>query len=460
MEAAVNYKLYDDELNIKNEGEAKATLDEQYLTLTVMFGEPMLFSYADIIGISDYDYKVDLFLTSKEKLNLWGLGYQYEDFLFQLYKLRNELMLKYLLMEESLIQAGFEGQYTKLDPNGQTKQTENCEIRLYETALVVLPQKSEPIRLPYCYLTNINKQDYKLIIANELLEKIELTKLGQNFDPLAKALSNAINKMILRTQQNIKELIPEATPITINKLASMMKDGRAAKRKEIEQLSPDFWRRLIKKIDDAGITIEYEFLNSLAAKDQVCVGIKRGVMGDLTGTYIWMLFPLLNPGTNKLSNIIALEAFNTREETSENKEPPTERIDSKIEEETNQPQDEEQEPATTGATYFFRETGSEEYSQNKDENLTRNLDSFLKNINLSMIEINFRREPIYLTEKQLDSTEYTQYRFAIAKIPSLKTLREQFVGRVIHASQKQWKTNVTSLLNINAKSLDDKEKMK
>jgi hypothetical protein len=77
-----------------------------------------------------------------------------------------------------------------------------------------------------------------------------------------------------------------------------------------------------------------------------------------------------------------------------------------------------------------------------------------------MIEINFRREPIYLTEKQLDSTEYTQYRFAIAKIPSLKTLREQFVGRVIHASQKQWKTNVTSLLNINAKSLDDKEKMK
>ena len=104
-----------------------------------------------------------------------------------------------------------------------------------------------------------------------------------------------------------------------------MKDGRAAKRKEIEQLSPDFWRRLIKKIDEAGITTEYEFLNSLAAKDQVCVGIKRGLMGDLTGTYIWMLFPLLNPGTNRLSNTIALEAFNTQEDTEENKEPPTER---------------------------------------------------------------------------------------------------------------------------------------
>ena len=255
----------------------------------------MLFAYTDIVGISDYDYKVDLFLTSKEKLNLWGLGYQYEDFLFQLYKLRNELMLKYLLMEESLLQAGFEAQYTQLDPNGQTNQTGNCEIRLYDTALVVLPQKSEPIRLPYCYITNVNKQDYKLTITNEFLEKTELTRLGQNFDPLAKALSDAINKMILRTQQNIKELIPEATPITINKLATLMKDGRAAKRKEIEQQSPDFWRRLTKKIDEAGITTEYEFLNSLAAKDQVCVGIKRGLMGDLTGTYIWMLFPTPQP---------------------------------------------------------------------------------------------------------------------------------------------------------------------
>ncbi len=458
MEIAVNYKLYDNDSNIKNEGEARATLDKQYLTLTVMFGEPMLIAYTDIIGISDYDYKVDLFLTSKEKLNLWGLGFQYEDFLFQLYKLRNELMLKYLLMEESLLQAGFQAQYTKLDPNGQTNQTGNCEIRLYETALLVLPQKSEPIRLPYCYITDVTKQDYKLTITNEFLEKTELTRLGQNFDPLAKGLSDAINRMFLRTQQSIKELIPEATPITINKLATLMKDGRAAKRKEIEQQSPDFWRRLTKKIDAAGIFAEYDFLNSLAVKDQVCVGIKRGLMGALTGTYIWMLFPLLNPGTNRLSNIIALEGFNTKEDAEESKEPPPEKNDTEIEEETSQNQDEEQKSATSGATYFFREIGREEYSQTKDEDLTKELDNFIKNINRSMIEINFRREPIYLTEKQLDSTENIQYRFAIAKIASLRTLRDQFVGRVIHSSQKQWKTDVTSLLTFNAHSLDNKEK--
>ena len=91
MEFELNYKLFGNESNLKNEGEAKAALDEKYLTLTVMFGEPMLFMYTDIVKISDYDYKIDLSLTSNETLNLWGLGYQYEDFLFQLFKLRNEL---------------------------------------------------------------------------------------------------------------------------------------------------------------------------------------------------------------------------------------------------------------------------------------------------------------------------------------------------------------------------------
>ena len=448
MEFALNYKLYDNESNLRNEGEARATLDEKYLTLTVMFGEPILLAYTDIAGISDQDYKIDLFLTSKERLNLWGLGYQYEDFLFQLYKLRNELMLKYLLMEEAPIQAGFEAQYTKLDSNGQVTQKGKCEIRFYESALLVLPQKNEPIRLPYCYISSISKQDYKLTITDEFSEKVELDRIGQNFDPVAKALSDALNKMISRTQQNIKELIPEATPLAISKIASLMKDGRAAKRKEIEQLSSDFWRRLTKKMDGSGIITEYEFLNSLSAQGEVCVGIKRGLMGNLTGTYTWLLFPLVDGATKRFCNAIALEAFNNGANG--------EQSDSEAEE-TNQNQEDEK-PATTGATYFFRAIGRKEYSQTKDEDLTKELDSFIKNINRSMIEINFRREPIYLTENQLESTEYMQYRFAITKIPPLKTLRDLFVGRVIHGSQEQWKADVTSLLAFNTKSIDDNEK--
>jgi hypothetical protein len=439
LEVAVNYKLSDANSNVKSEGEAKAVLNEKYLTLIVAFGEPMLFSYADMIEIYSYNYKIDLFFASKEKLNLGGLGYQYEDFLFHLFKLRNELLLKYLLMEESLLQAGFEAQFIRLGSNGQMTQTGNCEIRLYDTALVVLPQKGEPIRLPYCYISQVNKTDYKLTVASEFGEKMEFSMLGEKFDPLGKALSEAYNKMMLRTQENIKELVPDADPTTVHKLASLMKDGRASKRKDIEQLSPDFWHRLTKRIEKAGISIEYEFLNSRTSRDQVCVGLKRGLMGDLTGFYTWLLVPLRDSGSGRLSNTIALEAF-TIQNSSQGKE--------------------EQTSATAGATYFFRVIGRKEYTQAKDEDLIRELENFTKNINRYMIDINFRREPIYISEDQLENTKYIQYRFAIAKMPSLRILRSLFIGRVIHSSPDRWKNDVTSLLVFNAKSLDDTEKWK
>jgi hypothetical protein len=39
-------------------------------------------------------------------------------------------------------------------------------------------------------------------------------------------------------------------------------------------------------------------------------------------------------------------------------------------------------------------------------------------------------------------------------------LRNQFIGRVVHSSFDQWKSDVTSLLDFNAKSEDDSAKWK
>jgi hypothetical protein len=42
----------------------------------------------------------------------------------------------------------------------------------------------------------------------------------------------------------------------------------------------------------------------------------------------------------------------------------------------------------------------------------------------------------------------------------LKILRNQFIGRVIHSSFDQWKKDVNSLLDFNAKNKDDSAKWK
>jgi hypothetical protein len=453
MEAEANYKLTDEQSNVKSEGQAKAILDENYLTLMVTFGEPMLFAYTDIINISEGDYKINLHLSSKEKLNLAGLGYEYENFLRELFRLRNELLLRYMLMEESLVKAGFEGQFAWFDAKGQLNQTGECEIRLYETALVILPQKAEPIRVPFCYITQTSKADYKLVVADEFGEKYEFFMLGEKFDALARELSNALNKLMVRSQQTLKELDLGAHPVFVSKLAALMKDGRAAKRKDIEQLLPNLWRKLTKSIAEAGLSEEYGFLEAKAQKEQICVGVKRGLMGDLTGSYVWLLIPLLNL-SGKLENAVALEAFTTGQAKAE-----AEPENASVEENTDAQDVAEPEVSAGGkATYFFKLLGRSDYAKASAEEVAARIDGFTKNINRCMVDINFRREPIYLSEDKLDSPKYVQYRYAVAKLPSLKTLRRQFIGRVVHSTFDQWKQDVTDLLDFNAHSQDDSQK--
>jgi hypothetical protein len=75
-----------------------------------------------------------------------------------------------------------------------------------------------------------------------------------------------------------------------------------------------------------------------------------------------------------------------------------------------------------------------------------------------MIDINFRREPIYLTDDALGDPKYARYRFAVLKLPSLRTLRDLFIGRVIHSSIEQWKQDVTELLKFNVCTMEDSAK--
>lgn len=464
MESEAYYSLKDQQLNVKSEGQTKAILDDKNLSLVTDFGESKLFSYINMVQIFEGDYQINILLNSKESLILSRLGYDYEDFLFKLFRFRNEILMQYLLMDEALIKAGFEAQFVWVDASGEKRDPAACEARLYETALVILPQKGSLLRVPYSYITEVLTKDYRLEIVTEFGERLELSMLGEKFDQLVKELSDASNKLMLRSQEAIKELIPESNPGLIHKLAFLLKDGRAVKKKDIDVLSSEFWPRLKKKMQEAGIGEECAYLESISAIEQVRVGIKRGLVGNLTGSYLWFLFPIKNEKLGKLDNAIAFEAF-TINDTLEKKEiiPETEGLTepSDSSEVFDKSVQTEAELGKGGkATYIFRIIVQQDYAQIESKELESKLDNFMVNINRCMIDINFRREPIYLSEDKLDQPKYIKYRFTIANSASLRMLRDHFVGRVMHTSVEQWKQNLTGLLDVNAKSTDSLSKTK
>jgi len=425
MECSASYSLSDEAGQIITSGDAQARLEEENISiLPKKFGEPLFFSLRDILEISEGDYKIHFTLTSKEKFTIFDLGYHYEDFLRLLSKLRNEILLKDMLMHETLRKSGVEAEFVYIDNGGNEKQRGKCESRLYETAVVVIPEKGELVRIPYSDILEIRDEDFTLAITTEFGEKFVFSGLGRQFDPFTKVLSDLINELFLKVQSSLQELLPKSDPSVIRRAARFMKEGKAARRSDLESISPELWVELEKRLEAAGIKEEYDFLKTMAQKEKMCIGLKRGLLGDLTGEYIWFLIPIYNTNPKKPGNAVAMEAISGEDGGK--------------------------------ATYFFRIVSRKDYPNFKSiENLHKEADNFIKRINRSMLAINFRREPIYLPDERLNEPQYQKYKFAIAKIPTLRELRQLFIGRIIHSSPEQWKVDVMDLLMFNLNTLDD-----
>jgi hypothetical protein len=336
-------------------------------------------------------------------------------------------MLKDMLMHETLRKSGVESEAIFIDREGKETKYEKCEPRLYETGMVLIPDKGKLKRIAYSDVIDIKDDDFKLSLVTEAGEKIILKMMGRDFEPFVKSLSQIINELSAKVQASMKELLPSVNPSVLRRISSIMKEGKAAKREDIESISKELWNELENKIKQSDIKEEYDFLKSMAKVEKVSIGLKRGLLGDLTGEYIWFLIPVYGEKNKNYGNAIAMEAISGDEGGR--------------------------------ATYFFRIMSRKEYSDLKDEQqINIKMDDFIKQINRCMLAINFRREPIYLPEQKLMEPQYERYRFAIAKIPELQNLRELFIGRVIHSSFEQWQKDVVDLLKFNINEKDDNKK--
>lgn len=425
MECSGSYSLSDETGQALENGEADVRLAEENISILPKFEQPLFFSFRDILDISEGDYKIHLTLTSKEKLTIFDLGYKYEDFLRIFLRLRNEIILEDMLIKENLRKSGVKGKFIHFDEDGEELEKGKCELRLYDTAIVVIPEKGEVSRILYSNIVSIREGDYEITVNLYLGGKFVFSKLGKQFDPFTKNLSEAINELSLKVQSTLKELLPSADPSMIRRAARFMKEGKVAKRSDLEAISPDIWNELEKKVKTTEAKEEYEFLKSRAQKKKIGIGVKQGLMGDLTGEYIWFLVPIYSTNSDEPGNVVAMESISSE--------------------------------GGGKATYFFRIVSREDYPNYDDiDELHDEADKFIRNINQCMLAINFRREPIYLSEEKLDEPRYRKYRFAIAKIPELRELRRLFIGRVIHHSDEQWKEDVKDLLRFNVSSKDDR----
>jgi hypothetical protein len=452
IECQMNYALLDENSKQTASGECKGTVSKEYLTIIPKFGTVLPFHLREIEALEGAGFKLTLPMFSRETLVLFNLGDCFEDFQRVLGNLRNEVIIKDLLMNETIIKPDVNTDFTYTDEKGNEKQRGPTRVRLYETGMVIIPQTGEFLRVPYGDIKDVSEGDYSVKIGTERGDRFLFQRMSSEYDSFVKQFSVIYGELQKKAISSLKALYPPIDSVSLRKAAAIMREGKAAKRADIEIVNPKLWMELEKRITSAGLNESYAFLKELGAPEKTAIGFKRGLMGDLTGEYIWFLIPIYGAPDKGYGNSIAMEAAEIAGKPKETEEEKTEG--------TNKTKGKEEKETTGKATYFFRMVGRREYPAVTNEQLDSNVDELIKVINRCLLDINFRREPIYLPDDRLDEADYVKYRIALRKIPSLKLLRDIFIGRVIHASPQQWKNDVWELLRFNVATQEDSAKWK
>ncbi len=410
MESELTYSLIEGGEEIES-GKGKAFVKKDEIKIKPQ-RNPFSISFKEILEVSDEDYKISIRLASGKELNLSKLGHEFDLFLKRIRKNWNKVVLKRLLMGESLKHSGpsadlvYENE--KTDENIETE----AEIQLYETGLVLLMKEHVPKRIPYGDITKIDEEDFGLSIRTGVGESVTLSKMGYEFDSFKEELFGVLNSLEDEVQEIIEGLAPSLSSLDLREASSLLKDGKAVEKSDIEEVSPNLWNGLVEGLGD--FEDDLNFLLSLGDGAGAWVGLKKGLMGGLTEDYIWFLVPIYSVDEDSIGNVLAMEACPLGEDNGM-------------------------------ATYLFQIFNQEKYESFEDLNeMKSEIEDFIREVNRCMLDINFRREPIYLNEEKLEEPQYSQYKFAIKHIPSLELLRDQFLGRVIHS--KKWGKNLLKLL--------------
>jgi len=409
------YKSLDKDGKIINEDDCKVALAEEGLFVIPNKGKEFYLYYSDIERLKGIDNQIEVLVYDGFRYVFYYFGSYYEQFLHNLVSKRNYQMQKNLLMLDKDYQKEFEASFEFTDSERRTIKDGKAKIILYRNSLVVTPQEEDFFNINYCDIEKIDFEPgkFSLNILLDLGEKLTLTMMGGRFEELKSDIERLIEEMYQRTAEMLKEYFPKGvSEWTILQLSRVLKQGKATKKSEIEEISPDLWgvlQRIIFKRPDEESSQEpdeerkaaFDYLLSLAGPENTYIGIRESFTSSEEELKPIFWFLVAFPKENAIASEV------TNEEGH--------------------------------ATYFFR---IKEDGKPSPDDVKRKV----KEINRSMQALNFRRDVIRASNDEIKSDKFSRYRVALRKLPYLNRIRQDFIDRAIHTSEESWRKEVQKIL--------------
>jgi hypothetical protein len=428
---------------------------DEILTLIPGTDAPLAFDLGDIDKFSPADYELHLTLYSGEKLILARFGKSFQDLIRELREAHRKRLIRCLLLEDLEEIARFEGSAQLQSPGGSFSAP--AEIRLYQSNLAILPQAQTGFQWRLADIESVRFDDSRYAVAlGSGDEVLWLDHLAKRTTEFRDRLQTAMADVARRSALTVRSVFPFLAPEQLQRAAELMKDGHVAALAQLAAIHGKTGAALAEKVVSARLKPYYESLMSRTAPCGPYVGFKLirkeaepvapeeeiqeetpempeqefdSIPGEVATVatsggnqkengeevLYWFLFPLKNRAGTGMPQVVAWEATSR----------------------------------SGRATYFFRLAAPGETAVSSDPlKQAAALNEAIRRLNCSLLLLNFRREPVYLSDDSLMmQPRYRRYAIACRKIPSLRLLRSAFLGRALHTSPQAWQQQIERLLS-------------
>ena len=422
---------YTGEVALDGGAPAKASIEvgEDTLSIAGDAGAVQL-PYVDIEDVHDDNYTLRLTDPTGRRTDLSMLGKAYGQLLAEVTKARDAALERDLLLKGVRLQDSFPGKLF----GGESPVP--VQLRVYEDLLVVVPERGTMFGVPFSTITGVdwNEELYQTTVHTDEGESHVFGHLARRSEEFRDELRRLLDALAARTARTLGALLPGLTPAALSALAGVMRDGRAVQKRRIDAIDPAIWPQLEGVVAGSDARrASYDHLAKLAPEGWQAFGIKAvrsepgdepeeaptdpdpaleegaplGTVGGEKVSDLWYFCPLTADG--RPANAVAQEV------TSE----------------------------TGHATYVFRLLPPERFAQLSGDVLADEVERAIARLNRALLLLNFRREPLYAREEEMQTGRFARYRVALRKLDYLRWAREALLGRAVHNAT--WEEQVAEL---------------
>lgn len=371
------------------EGTCRFEFDEKSFTLLPQNDKALSVDLGDIDWLGIADYQISAGLCTGETLTLSHLGKIYTECCETLRSAWSERLVWALLLSELPLVDTFRGSV------GQAP----CEVRVYEGTLAVLPDRAAPFHVRLSDIDSVAFQaDSWEIAVTARRGVITFGKLAKRSDLFRNTLEEALANLRARSAAALRELFPMLTAASSQKLSAAWRAECLASCACLDSIDRRIWPALLERAVSEEQRPYAGHLASLSRPDLVHASFKRVMeateapAGEAGEPFAFCFFYPVPP------NLVAQEV------TSD----------------------------AGHATYWFQGSTTP---------------AALEELNTALALLNYRRQPIYLSEAAIQShPQYSRYAVALRRVPELRAVRQRFRGRAIHSSLESWKKQVSEIV--------------